>query len=382
MISASGIIGEARAPGALRDASNVYVELTRGWDQTRERLRDDIMHGQMTPFQHRHWLDAWYGAQQFGAETAPLIAIVRRQHRVLAILPLIVIRSRGLRIAESAGGADYNAPILGAAAADGPIDPGLFWNALRDALAEASDCDLVRFRKMPTTIGKFPNPLASLPETVPCALRGHRLLLDDDYEAYRLSRERRYRKELERSWRVFTKHDDARFERITELDRAMDVFATLESQQKERMRELGHDYILDDEASSTFHRDLIRRGIVDGYVVLTALTCGDTIVATLLGLRTDSNYLMLRISNAGEVWANCSPGRLIIERTMMYLHADGVRSFDFSVGTYDYKRRFGVEDVPLRDLTAAISWRGRAVVAAGHAARSLARLATAIKLRK
>ena len=41
---------------------------------------------------------------------------------------------------------------------------------------------------------------------------------------------------------------------------------------------------------------------------------------------------MVRISNAGDKWSNCSPGRLIIERTMAALHRDGVREFDFSFG--------------------------------------------------
>ena len=79
-----------------------------------------------------------------------------------------------------------------------------------------------------------------------------------------------------------------------------------------------------------------------GYAVVTALTVGDEIVATLLGIRDGARYVMIRISNAGEKWSNCSPGRLIIERTMAALHKDGVREFDFSVGNYAYKRRFGV----------------------------------------
>jgi CelD/BcsL family acetyltransferase involved in cellulose biosynthesis len=66
----------------------------------------------------------------------------------------------------------------------------------------------------------------------------------------------------------------------------------------------------------------------------------------------------VRISNAGEKWSNCSPGRLIIERTMAALHKDGVREFDFSIGNYAYKRRFGVAPLPLVDLTAALNWRG------------------------
>ena len=76
-------------------------------------------------------------------------------------------------------------------------------------------------------------------------------------------------------------------------------------------------------------------------------------MASLLGIRGADSYVMIRISNAAGRWTNCSPGRLVIERTMSALHAQGCRAFDFSVGNYDYKRRFGVKPVPLVDLTAS-----------------------------
>jgi CelD/BcsL family acetyltransferase involved in cellulose biosynthesis len=60
---------------------------------------------------------------------------------------------------------------------------------------------------------------------------------------------------------------------------------------------------------------------------------------------------------------------------MAAMHADGIRSFDFSVGTYDYKRRFGVRDRPLVDVTAAVSWRGRLAMAAETMFRSVRRRA-------
>jgi CelD/BcsL family acetyltransferase involved in cellulose biosynthesis len=111
------------------------------------------------------------------------------------------------------------------------------------------------------------------------------------------------------------------------------------------------------------------------------LKAGDETVATLLGIRTGGRYVMIRISNAGGKWSNCSPGRLIIERTMAALHQDGVREFDFSVGNYAYKRRFGVKRLPLIDISAALSWRGwpfvlrdRAVVALRNHPRLDARL--------
>ncbi|MGC4074061.1 MAG: GNAT family N-acetyltransferase [Nibricoccus sp.] len=76
-------------------------------------------------------------------------------------------------------------------------------------------------------------------------------------------------------------------------------------------------------------------------------------------------YIMVKISNAGEKWSNCSPGRLIIERTMAALHKDGVRKFDFSIGNYPYKRRFGVTcSAARRCRRSPLSWRGLPVVCA------------------
>jgi CelD/BcsL family acetyltransferase involved in cellulose biosynthesis len=98
---------------------------------------------------------------------------------------------------------------------------------------------------------------------------------------------------------------------------------------------------------------------------------GEEVVAALLGIRAGSHYLMMRISNAGEKWSNCSPGRLIIERTMATLHKDGVRKFDYSIGNYAYKRRFGVAHMPLVDVSAALSWRGIPYALRDRAAREL-----------
>ena len=114
-----------------------------------------------------------------------------------------------------------------------------------------------------------------------------------------------------------------------------------------------------------------RDGVGNGYALVSTLTVGDEVVATLLGIRNGARYVMIRISNAGEKWSNCSPGRLIIERTMAALHKDGVREFDFSIGNYAYKRRFGVTHLPLIDISAALSARGWPYALRDRAVRAL-----------
>jgi CelD/BcsL family acetyltransferase involved in cellulose biosynthesis len=154
------------------------------------------------------------------------------------------------------------------------------------------------------------------------------------------------------------RHPAATFKIVADRNEALRILSIMEVQQGRRMQQLGLHFILNDEACAAFYRKLVGIGVDNGYVVVSALTVGEEVVATLLGIRTGSHYLMIRISNAGEKWSNCSPGRLIIERTMAALHQQGMREFDFSIVNYAYKRRFGVARLPLVDISAALSWRG------------------------
>ncbi len=250
----------------------------------------------------------------------------------------------------------------------------MLWRDLLAALRSLpGGVDLIRLRKMPADLAGLSNPLALLDGARPCSFNGNVVTTGDDFDAYRHSMERTVRKGLERSWRVFTRDPEAKLQIVTDQKDALRALATMDSQQSARMKHLGLNYILNDEATAAFYHHLVRENVDNGYAVLSALTVGEKVVATLLGIRTGSRYVMVRISNAGEKWSNCSPGRLIIERTMAALHKDGVRSFDFSIGNYAYKRRFGVAPLRLVDITAALSWRGIPSLLRERAVRELRR---------
>ena len=331
-----------------------------------------------TPFQHPQWYAAWYGAFANTRGIVPLIAAITdaATGERTALLPLILRQQGGIRIVEFADLdlTDYNAPMLGPAA---PRDAGaarLMWRDLLAALRKLpGGADLIRLRKLPVDLNGRPNPLAMLDAAGPCSLNGNLTITGEDYDAWRYTLERTARKELERSWRVFTRQPEAGFRLAADADEALTFLATTEVQQDTRMQSLGLNFILNEEGCADFYRALVRDGTAGGYAVASALTAGEEIVATLLGIRTGSRYVMIRISNAGGKWSNCSPGRLIIDRTMAALHRDGVREFDFSIGNYAYKRRFGVTRTPLVDLTAALSWRGVPHALRDRAARELRR---------
>jgi len=348
------------AARSTRRAAGFRVELVRDWKQAVARWHDI---SPSTPFQHPQWCDAWYAAFAGTEGVAPLIAVVTDAStgEPAVLLPLIRRRQNNIAIVEFSDLdlTDYNAPILGSAAPRDAKAARALWRSLLVALRRMPDrADLIRLRKVPVDLDGKPNPIALLDAAAPCALNGNLVATGEDYDAWRYMLEKTVRKELERSWRVFTRDPAASFAIITDTDEALRILSTTEVQQGTRMQSLGLNYILNDETCAAFYRNLVRGGVGNGYALVSALTVGDEVVATLLGIRTGSRYVMIRISNAGEKWSNCSPGRLIIERTMAALHKDGVRAFDFSVGNYAYKRRFGVTRLPLIDISAALSWRG------------------------
>jgi CelD/BcsL family acetyltransferase involved in cellulose biosynthesis len=354
-------------------ASRYLIEFTRDWKRAKARWGDPV---DATPFQDWQWLAAWYGAFANIDSVEPLIAIISNAatSEQAVLLPLIRRMHKGIRIVEPADLdlTDYNAPVLGAAAPRDAKAARAMWNDLRDALRRLpGGADLIRLRKMPAETGGRPNPLALLNGAGPCSLNGNVVTTGDDFDAWRFTLERTVRKELERSWRVFTRDPQAAFRIISDKDEALRMLSTIETQQADRMQHLGLNFILNDETYAAFYRNIVHDNVANGYAVLSALTVGDEVVATLLGIRQGSHYVMVRISNGGEKWSNCSPGRLIIERTMAALHQDGIRQFDFSIGNYAYKRRFGVQRIALVDITAALSWRGLPYVLRDRVARWL-----------
>jgi len=354
-------------------ASGFRVEFTRDWKRAKARWGDL---GNATPFQDWQWLEAWYGAFANVDHVEPLIAVVSSiaNDEQAVLLPLIRRMHKGIRIVEPADLdlTDYNAPVLGPAAPRDAKAARAMWKDFRGALRRLpGGADLIRLRKMPVETDGRPNPLALLDGAGPCALNGNVVTTGDDFDAWRFTLERTARKELERSWRVFTRDPGAAFTIITDRNEALRVLSTMETQQGERMQHLGLNFILNDETYAAFYRNLVHDNFANGYAVLSTLTAGDEVVATLLGIRQGSRYVMVRISNAGEKWSNCSPGRLIIARTMAALHKDGIRQFDFSIGNYAYKRRFGVQRIALVDITAALSWRGLPYALRDRAARWL-----------
>jgi CelD/BcsL family acetyltransferase involved in cellulose biosynthesis len=349
------------------------VERSCAWQTIKPDWDKVYCAGEPTVFQSTRWLTGWYESLAGQTDIEPLLLTVRnlRTGLVALYLPLLKHTVNGVRIVEFADLdlTGYNAPLLGPAAPREPETVAAMWRDLRWALRRLpGGIDLVRLRKMPVDLNGTPNPFAAIKSARASSLKGNIITTGDNLDAYRFSIRQM---QLARSWRVFTRNANAAFRIITDKEEALSMLDIMEAQQAKRNRCLGLKSVLDDKVRAAFYRNLIASGVDDGYVVMSALTSGEEVVATAFGIRQGEYYAVLRISNAGERWSNCSPGRLVLDRTIAALHKEGVRQFDLSVGNDELKRRFGAVKVQLAEVTAAISLRGLPLVMREQAARWL-----------
>ncbi len=157
---------------------------------------------------------------------------------------------------------------------------------------------------MPAEIGGRANPLLNRFGVSPARHSGNQLSVPDTVESYLRGLGKKYRKEVERSYRLWEKEGEPRFYRATTADEIAHVFSALEEQQAQRHATLHTQYILDEPAYRSFHERLAMDGAEAGLTALFALEANGEIIATLFGIVHDGAFTLLRISTGGEPWGS------------------------------------------------------------------------------
>jgi CelD/BcsL family acetyltransferase involved in cellulose biosynthesis len=179
------------------------------------------------------------------------------------------------------------------------------------------------------------------------------LVVPETVETFLRARGKKYRKEVERCYRLWEKESTPRFYRARTPEEIARVCSVLEEQQAAQHGTRGKSHVLDEPGYRAFYERLATDGSDAGIASLFALEAGGEIIATLLGIVHDGTFTLLHTAAAREAWGYLSPGRLIIIEAMKHFVAQGVRRFDFGLGDDPFKRGFGVEEVPLYDLIVA-----------------------------
>ncbi|MEQ1695378.1 MAG: GNAT family N-acetyltransferase [Hyphomicrobiaceae bacterium] len=302
-----------------------------------------------TGFQTATWLSAIY-RHLVPATGQPLgLAIHTESGRLLGLVPLYTYKHGHLTVAKFAdcGVSDYNA-VLG----DTTMGNAALLALIKPA---CQDVDILALERMTATC-----PFSRHPTARPSRMSGNSLTIIDTVDDFIRSRGKKFRKEVERCFRVLNSEGQRSFQRAQTPAEISNAFAALEQQQAERHADKGSLYELGAPQYGAFYRDVLNAGPDLGHVF--TLTVDGKIIAALMGIVHNGTFTLLRTANGGDAWRHVSPGRLIVIEAMRHLHALGVKTFDMGIGDYAFKRSFGTEPIPLADLVVPISWRGTPTV--------------------
>lgn len=309
-------------------------------------------------FQSRHWLSTWYETLGAQTEIEPFIVLLRDETGTIVLaLPLICRSVGGLTMIEfpDLGVSDYAAPLLRPSKQGHMLEPDALWSMIRAALPRA---DVVRFNQLCPSVQGMPNPLHAHPWARPNRIAGWMCALPDSWDGFCASLSDSMREKLGRNGRRFARVPGNSMTMIEDKEAGFRVLAELEQMQAERIQDMGREYRLNTPQLAAFYRRLVEKGIENGDTVMAEFRVGEEIVAANFGVRGGHEVAYLRMTNRFGEWARMSPGLLAVEFLIRTVHARGVRVFDFGMGDYEYKRRFGAQKMILKDLVLPLSVKG------------------------
>lgn len=312
------------------------------------------------------------------------LAIIRGSidGRTAFILPLEIIRSRGVRRAEFIGGQHSN------------INTGLFSKeflpngdltaAQTAAVASAlrGKVDLAILRNVPLEWRGRTSPLGSLP-AIENQNHAFQLPFLENFEtSLKQVNAKRRRKKFKHQSRILEAKGGYEY-LIAAPDQQDALLDQFFRQKAIRFREAGlPDVFADAPTRATMHRLLRRResDSVNATLQMHALRLKgehEGHVAAIAALSRKGDHVICQFASIDEsLVAEASPGELLFWLMIERLHKEGVALFDFGIGDQIYKRSWCPVETTQHDLLLPIS-------AVGHAAatmqRGIIRAKTAIK---
>jgi CelD/BcsL family acetyltransferase involved in cellulose biosynthesis len=327
------------------------------------------------------WCTSW--AKAYGNP----LAIIRGRAggRTVFILPVEIVRSRGVRIARFIGAdhSNINTGLFSADFADASdaLDARRFAAQFSGALS--GKADLLLLQNIPLIWRGRANPLAMLP-MVQNQNHAYQLPLFDSMETTlkQLNAKNRRKKFRVQSKRLeeLGGFDYVAGGNIEDQHALLDQFFRLKG---ERFKAMGlPDVFADAETKAFLHgaidiRDADRGlcGLEMHAIQLKGEHAGH--LAAIAGISRKGDHVICQFSAIDEsVAADASPGEFLFWQMISGLHGKGVSLFDFGLGDQGYKRSWAPAETEHHDVVLPITARG---MAAGALHRAITRSKAYIK---
>ncbi|WP_244937335.1 GNAT family N-acetyltransferase [Methylobacterium crusticola] len=332
----------------------------------------------MTPYQRFDWVAAY--AATVGLEGGRLCLALLRDDagRPRVLLPLVVRREAGIRVARVVGGrhANYHMPVFA-----GPEAAALPAETLRRALARlgrSAGIDLFLLVHQPRRWDGAPNPLAALGSASPSDAYG--LALGPDPEAVLrrvLSGDARRKLRQKEKW-LAAAHGPVAHRVAADAPETAAILEAYFAQKAARFAQLGIPDPFADPAARAFVAAACRPGR-DGAppaLELHALTLLESgrVLATFAGAVDARRFSgMLTSFDPDPGLARFSPGDLLLQALVRDQAARGRSALDLGVGEARYKSSVCDETIGLVDAHVPVTLRGALLARATAGALRLKR---------
>ena len=307
-------------------------------------------------FQSYEWQNYW--SEKVGQpkyKVALFIIVCFIDDEVNAIFPMSIKWALGARVLEFLGSSesDYNAPIL-----KNNLEANTFSYIWENVLKLLPPHDIVHFRNIPKFINNVNNHLI---ENINVKLSGssHSANLPDKLEDYLSTLSKRMLKDNRRMRKKLAEMGDLKFVRLQQPDEFSETLEILIEQKISRyMRSNGRNIFSDNTIKSFYLNiyELLHRGFG---IHLSALMLNDEILAAHLGIwHLDRFYYLMPTFNQDPKWNKFSLGRLHLEELIRWSIENRVSTFDFTIGSEDYKNIWCDSDMAIYKHIRINSWRG------------------------
>ena len=330
-----------------------------------EDVEDQWLHFQKkawhSPFQTFEWLNAWWQTQANQSDYKLKIIFGHNDGELLFIMPLMLQKTT---VAEqitwmAAGINDYNAPLIlpRILAALTPKITHKIWQEIAVRVPEA---DAFHFTKQPETILNIDNPfILSGAKKASCS--AHMLPLDENWDKfYKQLRSKNTRKNIRQKTSKLEFEGQLKFENITEQSALLPAVETIINWKKQQLIRSG--------ANSPFNNNIIKNTINanlqsnladKNQMQLFALFIDAEMVAGLISFVQKDRFSIYISAYNPEFMPSCSPGLILMVKTLEFAARSGVEIFDFMAGDEAYKAQWCSQSLNLYDSYYGLSLNGK-----------------------
>ncbi len=332
------------------------ISLVPDWNYNSEEFAELFANASATAFQHPLWLDAMHRilAMPLGAKSQAITIRETASGELIAVLPLMRIKRRGVSILEFAdlGVTDYCAPVV----RNGRSGVLQDCEDLPDRISKiVGPHDIFRAKSVrPEHVKSVECIIGAAP--APAGFASHEASLEAPYADWRLrafgKSQTRY---IDRRLRRFERLGDTKLEC---LEAAADIRRAIGELRDFRAGRFDADPIQQD-CVHDFYAEIAVRGAASGLARTYRLSHEGGTVGTVFGTAHKGRFSYLLIGCDYDNYAKHSPGLLMYDMIMSDWVSEGGSIFDFTIGDEAFKADFGTKPVQMSSFQRAASLTGK-----------------------